>query len=269
MTTGDELLEMEFPEQMWVWEGILPQAVYAFLFGTRRTGKTHLALDLAIRIATGQPDFLGRPLMVRGPVLYCSLEQGNRYLKRLYKAHPLVNKGVPIRFETRLSLRRESDWVAFERLCKDRVLCVIDPRGRVDWALKAGDTDAVSRVTTRFDFIASKTGCTILIVGHRNKYDYKQKSFGDSETEKDSFGGAGAWADLAAVHMEIFRKRGNTPARLEVYEGKESEAVTINIRTDKDREFWWELSPGSGGKRPGAGRPRLAPLNPLFPGAET
>ena len=264
-TTVDELLDMTFPEQMWVWEGILPQGVYAFLFGSRRTGKTHLVLDLAIRIASGQPDFLGRRILRRGSVVYCSLEQGNRYLQRLCKSHPLVGKGVPIVFETRLSLRRESDWLAFERLCTGRVLCVIDPRGRVDWPVKSNDPDAVSKVTSRLDFIASKTGCTILLVGHRNKYDYKQKSFGDEETEKDSFGGAGPWADLSAVHMEMFRKRKNgTPAKLVVYEGKESEERVIDLKTDSDSDFWWTLAPGSGGPRTKSA-PELKPLNPLFP----
>ena len=71
---------MEFPEVSYVVPGIIPEGL-TILAGKPKVGKSWMALDVALGIATGQ-DVLGGTHVAEGDVLYCCLEDNQRRLQR-------------------------------------------------------------------------------------------------------------------------------------------------------------------------------------------
>lgn len=74
-----DLLEEELPALSWLVDGLLPPGL-ALLAGPPKMGKSTLAQDLALAIASGTP-FLGRTVPVRGKVLYYDLESSKPLFK--------------------------------------------------------------------------------------------------------------------------------------------------------------------------------------------
>lgn len=70
-----EYLELPRPDQVWVWEGILPASGAALLYAKQKVGKSFLALGLAAAVADSDvTDYLGQPVKVHGRVLYIQLD---------------------------------------------------------------------------------------------------------------------------------------------------------------------------------------------------
>ena len=78
--TAASLRTMEFPEVSYVVPGIIPEGL-TILAGKPKVGKSWMALDVALGIATGQ-DVLGGTHVAEGDVLYCCLEDNQRRLQR-------------------------------------------------------------------------------------------------------------------------------------------------------------------------------------------
>jgi hypothetical protein len=77
--TAAELRTMDLPEPKWAVEGILPDGL-SLLAGKPKLGKSWLALNLALAVATGGVA-LGSITVERGDVLYLALEDTKRRLK--------------------------------------------------------------------------------------------------------------------------------------------------------------------------------------------
>jgi hypothetical protein len=77
--TAAELMTMEFPEPKWAVPGIIPEGA-TLLVGAPKTGKSWLALGLAVAVATGGKA-LGAIEVEPGPVLYLALEDTPRRLQ--------------------------------------------------------------------------------------------------------------------------------------------------------------------------------------------
>jgi hypothetical protein len=78
--TAAALRTMEFPPVSYIVPGIIPEGL-TILAGRPKIGKSWMALDLAIGIATRKP-VLGGVHVEQGNVLYCCLEDNPRRLKR-------------------------------------------------------------------------------------------------------------------------------------------------------------------------------------------
>ena len=78
--TAAALRTMAFPPVSYVVPGIIPEGL-TILAGRPKIGKSWMALDLAIGIATGEP-VLGGVHVEQGDVLYCCLEDNPRRLQR-------------------------------------------------------------------------------------------------------------------------------------------------------------------------------------------
>jgi DNA-binding MarR family transcriptional regulator len=70
--TADQLLLQELKEPGWAVPGFVPQG-FSILGGKMKQGKSWMALDLALAVASGKP-FLGQAPTCKGPVLYLALE---------------------------------------------------------------------------------------------------------------------------------------------------------------------------------------------------
>ncbi|MCL4416310.1 MAG: AAA family ATPase [Actinobacteria bacterium] len=88
--TAYDLLNKKLPEMKWAILGILPEGL-TILGGKPKTGKSWMALSIAIAIARGMKA-LGKMLTKMGDVLYLALEDGLRRLKdRIDRLLPIEN----------------------------------------------------------------------------------------------------------------------------------------------------------------------------------
>ncbi len=85
--TGDEVAKMDFPPIRWAIQDYLPEG-FSVLAGRQKLGKTWLALDFAIAVATGGYSMQSVNCS-QGDVLYLDLENGYRRIKsRLETIYP-------------------------------------------------------------------------------------------------------------------------------------------------------------------------------------
>lgn len=77
--SASEILDMHFPSVPSIIEGLLPVGL-TILGGAPKVGKSWMALQIALCMATGQP-FLDRPVQ-SGAVLYLALEDSRQRLQR-------------------------------------------------------------------------------------------------------------------------------------------------------------------------------------------
>lgn len=75
---GAEIMARNIPPQRWIIDGMLPEGL-TLLCGAPKAGKSWLALDMALHVASGEP-FWNHPT-ARGSVLLLALEDGERRLK--------------------------------------------------------------------------------------------------------------------------------------------------------------------------------------------
>jgi hypothetical protein len=79
-----DLLAFEEPETEWLWEGILPAGGLSLLVAKPKVGKTTLAFNLAVAVASGR-EFLGRRTN-QSPVIYLALEEKRSEIRKKLKA---------------------------------------------------------------------------------------------------------------------------------------------------------------------------------------
>jgi hypothetical protein len=193
---GAERFRGEPPPVNWLIEGILPLAVPAMLAAMGDTGKSGIVLDLAYRIATGDPHMislapiLGGPVVAFGTAVVLTAEDGEDMLHRRIDAvdpkgrrHgfpgrmivvPLTTTGGPLvliragkhgpettpEFEALLAQLRE-----FSNLR----LVVIDPLQAFVTADLNADPAVGQFVCSQFGRLAAETGATVLACHHMKK----------------------------------------------------------------------------------------------------
>lgn len=173
--TADELLEMDVPETEWLVEDLLAPGMTLFA-APPKSGKSYLALQLAICVSTGQP-FLGKPTR-NVPVAYFDLEEWHGLLKeRLVPVRRAHADGVKL---NRLLIKLEAGIGAEFFADLERViaagcrLVIIDLFARVRDELNedskknayARDYAAVSALS---DFALSHPELALVVVHHTNK----------------------------------------------------------------------------------------------------
>jgi hypothetical protein len=130
---SDDLEAADLPEQDWLVEGLLQRGANAILVGASKSCKTQLALELALRVATGKGGLWGVALQAAEPevVIYFSGESGRRAIK--YHQHAIRKaKGVKkakLRIEYWVpQLHNERSLVRYQKAVKDSgaALVIID-----------------------------------------------------------------------------------------------------------------------------------------------
>jgi RecA-family ATPase len=209
--TVDELLSVDFPQPRWIVPGILPVGL-ASLAGRPKLGKSWLALQLAIAVASG-----GRFLDVKvdtGPVLYLALEDSPRRLKSRLEALK-ATAGVPLQFHTDwLPLNGEAGGMEdlHRRASKMQPrLIIIDTlarsfTSRVDWNDLGGTTGAMGALQS----LALDRDLCVLCVDHHRKVGPMTADVID-----DILGSTGKSA-VVDTAWGLYRKRGEAGATLRV-----------------------------------------------------
>jgi len=91
-----DLLSLEEPETEWLWEGILPAGGLSLLVAKPKVGKTTLAFNLALAVASGR-DFLGRKTK-QSLAVYLALEEKRSEIRKKLKALRETPEGLSFHF---------------------------------------------------------------------------------------------------------------------------------------------------------------------------
>jgi len=91
-----DLLSLEEPDTEWLWQGILPTGGLSLLVAKPKVGKTTLAFNLALAVASGR-DFLGRKTK-QSPVVYLALEEKRSEIRKKLKTLGETPEGISFHF---------------------------------------------------------------------------------------------------------------------------------------------------------------------------
>jgi hypothetical protein len=172
--TEQELLDRPLPEQLV--DGLVVQNAIAMLVANYGVGKSFVALDLALSIASGQPTFLGLPLRKSGPVLYVLAEGAGRFKLRVlaWKTAHGVTRSLPFYWiNVPVNLLEETEVDAFIKALQSirPVFVVIDTLSR---CLVGADENSQAMMTTAIESCerirgsgtGKHEGPTLLILHH-------------------------------------------------------------------------------------------------------
>lgn len=194
----------EMPPIAWLITGILPEHSMAMLYGQPGAGKSFVALDLAMCIATGR-DWLKHSVRTPGAVLYLAAEGAPGMRARVsawLAAHRATSAETAMHFVVEpANLMDPTDAAHVERAIQSVGapvrLVVIDTLHR---SMAGGDENSardVGLVLDHADRIRRTTGATVLIVHHSKK---------DSDTERGSGALRGAVDTLISVRDDEDRR---------------------------------------------------------------
>jgi len=164
----EELLEVQFPEQRWLVEGLMPLAGITLLSGAPESYKTWVMLDVVVSVAEGQPLF-GKFPTTRTKVLIIDEESGERILQERLLALR-VNTSTPIFTESMKGEIFSEEYVnrMLEWCEKNEIgLVVADSLSRIH----KGDESTAKDMSALFGLVRKLTikGISVVILHHNRK----------------------------------------------------------------------------------------------------
>jgi hypothetical protein len=234
--TAAELLARELPRTAWVVVGLLPEGV-TILAGKPKTGKSWLALQLALAVAGGSPPF-GGGAVTPGEVLYLALEDTERRLRG--RLEQMLAGAVPA--AARLTL--VTHWPPLEAGGRDDLagwlgarpgarLVVVDTLAMLRRRGAAGYQND-NRIVAGLRELAARFGIALLIVHHVRKLPARDPL----DTIAGTVGLTGA-TDTAWV---LARPRGECEAVLHVA-GRDVGDQELALAWDERTGLWTVLGP--------------------------
>jgi hypothetical protein len=154
-------------EQIWMWEGILPDGGMSLLVAKPKVGKTTLAFNLAVAVSRGR-DFLGRKTE-QGPVVYLALEEKRGEIKKKLAAAGIADESLRFHFGSApLNAMAEVEPLIAETKAK---LLIIDVLQKFCRLRDLNDYAIVTNALEPLMAAARKQGCHILLTHHAGKAD--------------------------------------------------------------------------------------------------
>jgi len=232
IVTADDLLSTKFPEPTWAVPGILPVGL-ALLGGRPKVGKSWLALQIALAVASG--GFALGQQVRQGRVLYLALEDSPQRLQsRMRQQHwptGLPADFVPLGVLGMGALRNGGG----ERLAEQASqvgyrLIIVDTLTRAIGG-DPNDLEAMSAALAPLQELAHREQCCVLILDHHRK-----PITSEWDVVSDLLGTTGK-AATADVVLGLYRERGKPGARLAVT-GRDVEERVLALRFDSALGCW-------------------------------
>lgn len=229
-----DLLSRDFPEPKWAINGLQCEGA-TLLAGPPKAGKSFMALGKAIAVASGGRA-LGSIPVTQGDVLYVSLEDGARRIKKRLM-EMLKNNRAPVSLNFAYNWRRldEGGIEDLERWLEahpNARLIVIDTLQRVrpidsrNKRLYAGDYDAISPLND----LALKYGVAIDVIHHDNKLSGNEDWF-------DSISGTKGLTGAVDNAWLLRRPRGQQKGKLYIA-GRDIEDREFEVEFDGVINGW-------------------------------
>jgi hypothetical protein len=209
----------------WVVKGVLPQAQLAVMFGESGSGKSFVALDLAVAIATGTP---WRERVVRkGQVAYIAAEGAGGFRNRLKaiasdRAVALADIPMVVLADSPNFMERTDALDVAKAIVAagGAQLVIVDTFAQVMPGANENAGEDVGRALAHCRGIHRATGALVLLVHHSGK---------------DASRGARGWSGLRAA----------ADAELEVIRADDARSLTVTKMKDGEdgHEFGFRLEP--------------------------
>jgi hypothetical protein len=258
-----------FPPPQWLIRGLLPKNALALLYGESSSGKTTVAVDLAMRIATGMK--VHESACQKGVVLHVAGEDeiGLRQRVQAFCKRNQVGDPSYAILPGRLDLAERSSVDALiadieaakvER-CEPVVLVIIDTLARCA-SIDENSSREMGEVVAACDRIRHETGTAVLIIHHSGKEEKKGargssalRAAVDSEIQvQGKDGGRGLWVTKQRNGPAQFGWQFNL-VEIEVWRDSESgsseTACTVEHLERTDERFTFGKNKG---KRKGLGK---------------
>lgn len=172
LSMADLLAEPAEPEP-WLVDKLLPEGGTSLVASKPGTGKSTLARDLGLAVATGRP-WLGREVK-QGPVLILALEEHKRQV-----TNHLTKMGAKADAPLYVWLDPVANPIEALRAEAEKIkpsLIVIDPLARFVQVQDMNDYAQVSRALDPLIRIAHETGAHIMLIHHAKKGELNEDSY--------------------------------------------------------------------------------------------
>jgi len=231
--TVADILAIEAPDRKELVEHILPTPGAFLLVGSHKTGKTVLATQIAISVASGSPLMDCYRVMDKGPVIIVEQDDtaGDLSMRDYLRASPVPVANIPLTLFTRLSYRFSPEfysWLQSEIERHHAKLAVLDSYTALRPHRRAGG-DVVkveSDEMTLIDSLAKRLQCLIIVNHHPSK-----GSFGMDWSDQSGGTFALGAAVEGLIHIARFRELpGDAPERLIQGRGRHLKGFEAVIR---------------------------------------
>jgi len=172
-TPLSKLLEEPPEDVSFIWDLTLPSGGFSICSAKPKVGKSTLARNLAIAVATGQP-FLGRETK-QGKVLYLCLEEKRSEIRNHFERMGVASDQILV--HTGSTPKDAMLELAAAMAEAKPVLVIIDPLSRVIRVTDFNDYGSMARGLEPLIDLARQTGCHILALHHDSKME---RSGGDA-----------------------------------------------------------------------------------------
>lgn len=235
-----DLQSMRFAEPKWAVESLIPDGL-TLLAGKPKTGKSWLALGIAVAIAMGDPALGGFPVQ-QGSVLYAALEdKPQRLQKRMELLLGAERWPEALRFKhewNRLDDGGLDDLTAELDRWPDLRLVIFDTLAKIrpttDRSRRLYDADY--QALGPLQSLAADRGLAILINHHQRKLD--------ATDWVDSISGTSGLTGVVDTVLGLFRERGRADAELRGT-GRDIDEFEIALSFDGGRGTWTHLGEAS------------------------
>jgi hypothetical protein len=232
-----ELLALDVEEPKMLIETLLPTPGACLLFGTAKSGKTLLAIQAALAVASGRALFDNYAVVQAGPTLVVEQDDpaGASSVKTILQRATMPVKDVPFHLAGRVPWVFGPELIAWlEEQIKslDLRLVVLDSYTALRGSRGSGVdiVKAEQNELTQLDDLAKRTGTTLLVIHHASK-----GSAGLDWSDQAAGTFAMAAATEAQIHISRFRDLdGTAPERLVRVRGRHIEGVELVLRFRKD-----------------------------------
>ncbi len=202
----DELLAKDFPPTEWIVDGLIPEQAIVLLSAHPASFKTWLALDLSLKVATGEK-FLNRFNTNKTGVLIMDAESGDRQLQKHFKILG-ASSDLPIYYQIcnrkRIDKKFATDLLV-KCLEKNIKLVIFDSLTRFHDA-NENDSREMSGVFESFTTLKNH-GVTCLVICHSRKSGIgdlnKQPNY---RSQAESIRGSSDILAACDMHLAINRK---------------------------------------------------------------
>jgi hypothetical protein len=164
LLTFDQLCERTSQQVDWMIEGLLRQSGLMLLAGRPKVGKSALARNLALSVATGTP-FVGRRCLA-GKVIWLGLEEPASELRD--KLEIMGAQGLPILYRVDPFSGDELEWLRLAVDAERPAMVIIDTIGRFSKIENINDYSQVTRATQPILDLRDRFGTTFVLLHHNN-----------------------------------------------------------------------------------------------------
>ena len=232
-----DLLGLDVPTPDMLIDRIVPMRGASLIVGAAKSGKTLLAVQMALAVASGRALFGVYTIQEPGPTLIIEQDDlgGAGSIKTILERSEVSMEGIPFYFTGQVPFEVGPElvtWLVTEITKRSLRLIVVDSYTALR-ATRSGHIDIVKAEQSDLgllDQIAKEHHCAIVVIHHTSK-----GSAGLDWAEKAAGTFAMSAATEAQIHISRFRElEGAAPERLVRVRGRHSEDVEMVLRFRKE-----------------------------------